>query len=194
MLKTAKKYNASFAAIKLDRALKNQLPAWYHISASKQLRRLDNTALSKCLRLTHHVVTVADIARTARHDAPIATNTDGSEPSCTCAGCENDKRSGCKDPLKCKDAAGRILLLLEHKWNPMMDSPADGLTLTKKRLEANTKAVEKGDAVTFNPSVTEHGGITEAFRVFVDKENITNPPAVRPRRGLTIAADACKAY
>ncbi|KAH9830055.1 uncharacterized protein C8Q71DRAFT_691735, partial [Rhodofomes roseus] len=167
MLRTAKKHNASFAAIKLDKSLKDQLPVWYHISASKHLRRLDNTTISKCLRMTHGATTVADITRIARHDTPIVMNDNSNDISCTCIDCASERRLGCQDPLKCKDAARRLIRLLEQKWNPTIDSPNDGLTLTKKRLDINAKAIESGDAVTFNPSVTERGGLTEAFRVFV---------------------------
>ncbi|KAH9829972.1 uncharacterized protein C8Q71DRAFT_681820, partial [Rhodofomes roseus] len=194
MLKTAKKYKASFAAIKLDRHLKEQLPIWYHISATKELRRLDNTSLSKCLRRVHNVKTVADIARATRHDALIQTNEGEADEKCPCDQCEMDRQMGCKDPLRCRDAAGRLLNRLEQKWNPAERSPNDGLTLTTKKLKENMEALDKDKAATFNPSVTERGGLSEAFRVFVDNENIDNPPAVRPRRGISIEPERVSAY
>ncbi|KAH9831667.1 uncharacterized protein C8Q71DRAFT_715041, partial [Rhodofomes roseus] len=194
MLTSAKKYNASFAAIKLDKGLKEQLPVWYHISTKKQLRRLDNTKLSKCLRLNHHTVTVADLVQASRHDTLIETNPDDENDVCVCDRCDEDRRRGCEDPLKCREAAGRLLLNIDDKWNPTARSPNDNLTLTKRRKESNTQAAETKGAVTFNPSVTERGGIKEALRVFVDEENILNPPAIRPRKGIIVEEENCKAY
>ncbi|KAH9831843.1 uncharacterized protein C8Q71DRAFT_688833, partial [Rhodofomes roseus] len=167
MLRTAKKYNASFAAIKLDKNLKGQLPIWYHISATKHLRRLDNTSLSKCLRATHGVITVIDLIQAARHEEIIAVHGEDTDAICICEQCVEDRSMGCADPIKCRDAAGRILRNVQGKWDPEEPSPNDGLTLTKRRKEANVKALDsKGAAVTFDPSVTERGGIAEAIRVF----------------------------
>ncbi|KAH9832068.1 uncharacterized protein C8Q71DRAFT_695173, partial [Rhodofomes roseus] len=190
MLKTAKKHKANFAAIKLEKSLKEQLPMWYHISATKQLRRLDNTILSKCLRKVHNVTTVADIAQAARHDAPIEAEGTGTRTVCQCDQCTADRSLGCKDPIRCRIAAGRLLGDIGLKWNPSDPSPNDRLTLTKSRKEANTKALDKnGEYVTFDPSVTERGGIAEAFRVFVDEDNIDNPPAIRARRGIVVESE-----
>ncbi|KAH9840141.1 uncharacterized protein C8Q71DRAFT_687658, partial [Rhodofomes roseus] len=169
MLRTAKKYKASFAAVKLDKELKGQLPIWYHISATKQLRRLDNTRLSKCLRTVHGVITVADIVQAAHHEAVIEMNNDGADADCTCEQCNGDRAKGCTDPIKCRDAASRLLRNVQLKWDPSTSSPNDGLTLTRNRKKANAKAHdEKGVEATFDPSITERGGIAEAFRIFVD--------------------------
>ncbi|KAH9833137.1 uncharacterized protein C8Q71DRAFT_689048, partial [Rhodofomes roseus] len=194
MLTTAKRYNASFAAIKLDKGLKGQLPVWYHISVKKQLCQLDNTKLSKCLCLNHRVATVTDLVQASRHEAPIEANHDGGIKNCTCNICNEDRRRGCTDPLKCREAARRLLLNIDDKWNPTARSPDDNLTLTRRRKEANVEAKETKGAVTFNPSVTEQGGIKEALRVFIDEENIMNPPAIQLHKGISIREERCKAY
>jgi hypothetical protein len=60
MLKTAKKYKANLAAIRLSPELRTHLPAWYHI-ASKPCPMTNRP--SKCLLRHHEVTTVADIMR-----------------------------------------------------------------------------------------------------------------------------------
>ncbi|KAH9841870.1 uncharacterized protein C8Q71DRAFT_700393, partial [Rhodofomes roseus] len=165
LLKTAKKHKASFGAINLSNELKTKLPVWYHISATKQLRRLDNTTLSKCLRHNHRVLLVSDIMSLARHDFVPVLSSDSSV--CSCVPCKEAEAKGCHNPLNCVEAARRLLTSLNDKWNPTIDHTPDGLTLTQHRHETNSAAFKKKDGeAIFNPSVTERGGISEVFRVF----------------------------
>ncbi|KAH9832282.1 uncharacterized protein C8Q71DRAFT_679175, partial [Rhodofomes roseus] len=165
MMKVAKSHNTSLNAIKLSDELKSTLPIWYHISASKRLRRLDNTSLSKCLRNIHIIKSVADIVNMAKHTHLITGLSDDSS-QCSCPKCSDAYKKGCKHPLSCCEAAGRLLHSLDPKWMPGTNPANDGLTLTTKRRDDNQKALdEKGD-VTFDPSLTERGGISETFRVF----------------------------
>ena len=63
----------------------------------------------------------------------------------------------------------------------------DGLSLTKKRLATNKTRTEEGGAILFNPSVTERGGITEAFRIFTGRAKPTKKLSLRARRGRIVA-------
>ncbi|TFY54492.1 hypothetical protein EVJ58_g8829 [Rhodofomes roseus] len=185
MLKTAKKHQTSFGAIKLSTELKGKLPIWYHISASPLLRRLDNTSLSKCLRKNHGVIYTADVMMLARHDF-IPTPLPSDTLECTCDSCQTAVNNGCRNPLSCVEAARRLLTSLSDKWNPQAIPIPDGLTLTQRRDESNCAAfkTKDGEAI-FNPSITEHGGVSEVFRVFMTDNNLANPPNLRPRRGVT---------
>ncbi|KAH9911756.1 uncharacterized protein B0H18DRAFT_891831, partial [Fomitopsis serialis] len=191
ILKTAKRYNVSFAAIKLDRELKLQLPVWYHIGAEARMRRLNNTQRSDCLRLCHGVQRLADLsAILADHGPDTALN----DEQCTCSLCMSAVENGCRDPSACYTAAKTILDLIRPKWHPSFTAPRDGLSLTRRRREVNETALLSEDSVTFDPSVTSRGNITEAFRAFVDTTVHDAPPAIRRRPGRTVAEEAETVY
>jgi hypothetical protein len=52
LLRTAKRWNLSFAPRKLSKSLKRQLPAWFHIGVLPHLYHKQKT---KCLRATHNI-------------------------------------------------------------------------------------------------------------------------------------------
>jgi len=60
MLKTARKYNANLATIKMTPSLLSQLPAWYHPFAEQ--KPLNNNRI-KCLLQKHKVAQVADLVK-----------------------------------------------------------------------------------------------------------------------------------
>ncbi|TFY61694.1 hypothetical protein EVJ58_g4350 [Rhodofomes roseus] len=194
LLTTAKKHNACFAAVKLGPSVKLQLPAWYHISADKHLRRLNNTRLSNCLRDNHNVRVVADLLKASQHPPFIQSGQPGKDYDCTCEACNNTRNGGCKHPMKCQEAAARITNSLSAKWNPKEDNIPDGLTLTAKRKEHNEGVFEEGGTATFDPSLTTRSGVSEAIRVFVEEETITKAPAIRQRQGRTVPAEAITVY
>ncbi|KAH9830494.1 uncharacterized protein C8Q71DRAFT_677734, partial [Rhodofomes roseus] len=167
LLNTAKKYNACFAAIKLSKPVKMQLPAWYHISANKQLRRLNNTSLSNCLREAHGIRIIADLIRIVNHPPTPNNGQNGSARICTCNQCIGARRMGCEHPMRCRDAAERILSNLSEKWNPDLENTQDGLTITPKRRGDNETALQEGGEVIFDPSITARGGASEAIRIFM---------------------------
>ena len=75
MLKVGKKYKANLAAICLSTNLKNQFPAWYHLTLAPQLIR--NTP-SRCLLNKHEasrVVDLINISARLRNLDPAATHT-----------------------------------------------------------------------------------------------------------------------
>ncbi|EPS93198.1 hypothetical protein FOMPIDRAFT_1136675, partial [Fomitopsis schrenkii] len=191
MLLVGRKYNASLAAIKLDTSLKVQLPVWYHVGAKCELRKLNNTKISDCLRDNHRVHTVLDLLRLRRHNV---TAYIPPENDCDCQECENERQRGCKHPFTCHEAAEKLLSMIRPKWHPDNIAPIDGLTLTKRRHDRNTEALGEGDEVTFNPSVTERDGISKAFRIFVDPTVHERPPAMRPERGIQIQEETTTVY
>ncbi|KAH9833095.1 uncharacterized protein C8Q71DRAFT_686284, partial [Rhodofomes roseus] len=197
MMATGKKYNVSFAAIKLDRRLKEELPVWYHLGATKQLRRLNNTKVSDCLRQKHGVHVIANLLKVTETHIPIINGQMGSEAQieneCECDKCEDLRNKGCKHPETCRQAAARILGLIRPKWHPENENN-DGLSLTHRRKEKNQQAVENEEATTFDPSVTSRDGIAQAFRAFVNPTTHDKPPAIRRGRARNVPEEETTAY
>ncbi|KAH9838264.1 uncharacterized protein C8Q71DRAFT_682019, partial [Rhodofomes roseus] len=198
MLTTARKHNVSFAAIKLDSSMKEALPIWYHLGASKKLRSLNNTRVSDCLRDNHDVRLVADLLPLARRECyniARAMSNDFVPEECACDLCRSDSTRGCKNPMNCCKAAAFLLAQVQPKWHPDLVSPKDGLTLTRRRKEQNIKALDEAQGdITFDPSLTSRGHVTEAFRAFVDPNVHDEPPAIRARRGRIVEDEAVTAY
>ena len=194
MLATAKECNVSFAAIKLDSRMKKQLPVWYHLGATKKLRRINNTRTGDCLRNNHAVKIVADAMKIAErpcYRSARSTGNDYMPDDCTCKQCEEDRKRGCKHPWKCCRTAEDALREIKPKWHPNTTSPEDGLTLTKRRKDANVTALADNGTLIFDPTVTQHGDLSEAFRAFVDPHVHDEPPAVRRARGRIVTAETC---
>ncbi|TFY52956.1 hypothetical protein EVJ58_g9721 [Rhodofomes roseus] len=196
MLTTAKKHNASFEAIKLDARAKKALPIWYHLGATKHLRRLNNTKISNCLRETHGVKYVADLISPPKRQCYITAKQVSNDflPECDCPECSQDKARGCKNPMKCCRAMENLIAQIRPKWSPTAEPTPDGLSLTKRRKDANDKALQEQGDILFDPSVTTRGPIHEAFRVFVDPSVHDMPPAVRERRGRIVNEEEVTAY
>ncbi|EPT02406.1 hypothetical protein FOMPIDRAFT_1092838, partial [Fomitopsis schrenkii] len=198
MLKMGKRYNVSFAAIKLSNELKHQLPIWYHLNSTTQLRRLDNTKAGICLRRYHGVRSTLDLVKAAHEQLNPRSNQERphrAHNTCRCQICLSKRQDGCKHPETCRAAASRILRRLSEKWHPNTEPPNDDLTLTHHRREKNkTAQEEKKGTLIIDPSVTARGGIAEAFRVFVHPDQQQWPPAIRPPRGLVVAQESTTVY
>ncbi|EPS93461.1 hypothetical protein FOMPIDRAFT_17746, partial [Fomitopsis schrenkii] len=149
--------------------MKSRLPIWYHLGATRKLRRLNNTHTSDCLRIAHGALIVADIAMMAKrvcYQEAKAPGNDYLPDNCECVECTKDRGNGCNHPWKCCEAAGKALAEVRPKWNPEAEAPHDSLTLTKRRNEMNADAMTDGGTLTFNPSITQRGDLSDAFRVF----------------------------
>ncbi|KAH9839014.1 uncharacterized protein C8Q71DRAFT_683262, partial [Rhodofomes roseus] len=197
MIKTAKRYNVSFAAVKLSSAMKNALPIWYHLGAKRRLRLLNNTRVSDCLRERHGVTYVADLlglAHRACFRAARLLSNDFIPSSCECAECRTDASRGCRHPLGCCKAAAHLLEQVRPKWHPEFEPIPDGLTLTSKRIEANAVALESEGETIFDPTLTSRGPVMEAVRVFVDPRVHDEPPAIRARSGRVVNDEEVTAY
>ncbi|KAG2032529.1 hypothetical protein BDR03DRAFT_873789 [Suillus americanus] len=175
MLKDAKKYNVSFAPIKLSNNMKQQLPAWYHLGAPpKTYHRTKNV----CLKMTHKIRTIKDMMTIAHR--PISHPPNRSRSNCACDPCKNDRNDGCKNPHKCLSIAKEILGKLLPKFNPTSTHRSNNLTLTHCHKEKNSNARTSGRGkITFDPTVTEKSNITECFRIFANKDRLTQMPALR---------------
>ncbi|KAH9833542.1 uncharacterized protein C8Q71DRAFT_712593, partial [Rhodofomes roseus] len=194
MLGVAKKHGVSLEAIKLSRTLKRSLPVWYHLGAEAKLRRLNNTSLSDCLRRTHGIKTVADALDFTMHTA-IVDGLAPPETACTCTDCTEARSKGCKNPEKCRLACNTILNQIKPKWDPLLTTHNDGLTLTARRKEENhTAETTAGALMIFNPSVTSSDSVSATFRAFVSATAHDAPPAIRRRAGIIVTDEATTAY
>ncbi|KAH9831178.1 uncharacterized protein C8Q71DRAFT_715794 [Rhodofomes roseus] len=197
MISIAKKHKTQLEALKVDSETKSLLPTWYHIGATKALKRLNNTAVSKCLRNTHGVILISDLLK-------VTETTCGNEPTpdndlinngCLCIECQAMRTIGCRHPGSCKLGAFRILSEILPKWNPLVPNVQDGLTLMARRVKQNEKAVlSDGDRLTFDPSITSRGGLSELFRIFVNQSTVDHPPSVRIKTGRQVAEEAMEIY
>ena len=192
MLSTARKYEVSFTAIKLDREMKAKLPVWYHLGATKELRRLNNSKQGDCLRERHKVRVVAEAIHMAKRRCyVIARNNDYLPDNCKCNDCNSDRARGCKKPWRCCHAAEDAIRTIQQKWHPDAESPKDGLTLTWRRKERNVTALAENKALTFDPMLTQRGDLSSAFRAFVDPSVHKEPPATHRSRGRIVTAESC---
>ncbi|KAI0046743.1 hypothetical protein FA95DRAFT_1450903, partial [Auriscalpium vulgare] len=163
MLRTADKFNVSFAALRLSRALRRQLPAWYRIGAASKRA----TAQSSCLRDTHLVRSTADLLRTShRLSHLISGRPHYPRRTCACAHCTRDRVSGCENPHKCASEAADLLERAAPRFAVSQPSQTDGLSLTHRRLAQNTHARTSYKSIIFDPTVTCKSTLAECFRVF----------------------------
>ncbi|KAI0039429.1 hypothetical protein FA95DRAFT_1462376, partial [Auriscalpium vulgare] len=163
MLRVAEKYHTSFSALRLSRALRRQLPAWYRIGEAPKRA----SAQTSCLRDTHRVRSTADLLRVShRLSNLIAGRLHYARSNCACAACVADRLLGCENPHKCARAADDHLRRAAPRHAVHAPSPADGLSLTHRRREQNTSARATHRAILFDPSVTCKVSLAECFRVF----------------------------
>ncbi|EIW54951.1 uncharacterized protein TRAVEDRAFT_79429, partial [Trametes versicolor FP-101664 SS1] len=166
MIQAAKKYGVRCETNNPSRALRRQMPAWYHLGRDPG-RCNENTVASRCLRNAHRVRTVEQCERAAdrvaAHDGSHVSRAD-----CQCQDCAYDRAQyGCDNPHRCATAAAKLLGKLSEKWSLSRDENEDGLTLTPTRAGENRTARLAHERVLFNPSVSTDGPLAMALRVFV---------------------------
>lgn len=194
MFKIARKYNTDFQAIKLTRALKKKMPAWYHRGAINPSRRLLHKAEGDCLRKAHDVRTIADLIKMIkRGEDPQVRHSNRWD--CACPYCRSDRTDrGCDNPNKCYKAAKGILENMSPKWHHGYEPPDDNLTLTERRHSRNHRAHKTNGKILFNPSVTTRDRLSDGFRVFTSPEVQDRNPAYRQARGVEVEDEAVTVY
>ncbi|KAA1476631.1 hypothetical protein DENSPDRAFT_785348 [Dentipellis sp. KUC8613] len=144
MLKTAKEYNTTFAALKLTEQLKIQLPAWYHLGTPP----MRMTERPRCLQYNHNTRTVADLIHTAKRiDGPAQGRPHYNRRNCACDDCRQDAANGCADPNKCARKAKELLSHITPKLRPGTANQPDGLTHTHRRKTQNAHARKTKGAI-----------------------------------------------
>ncbi|EPS96544.1 hypothetical protein FOMPIDRAFT_1130197, partial [Fomitopsis schrenkii] len=197
MLRTAKKHDVSFAAIKLSKRTKMKLPIWYHLGSVRKLRAMNNSPAGKCLRDHHDVKYVADLLPLRDRGCTLPSVGQGPSrlcPSCPCADCSRDRARSCRNPQRCCLYAASLLDQIRPKWHPDVEAAVDGLSLTSRRKAKNAEATPRGGDLLFDPTVTSDEPLEESLRVFVDPAVHDHPPAIRRRAGRTVAQEARTIY
>ena len=172
MLKVGKKYKANLAAICLSTNLKNQFPAWYHLTLAPQLIR--NTP-SKCLLNKHEasrVVDLINISARLRNLDPAATHTRNT--LCICEDCSIDRLNGCWDPNECALEAQKWINAIAPKLNPLLNAPQGNLSLMKRCSERNKAARLTQGEYIFDPTMTCKDDLAECFCIFTDKNQLSS--------------------
>ncbi|ETW76497.1 ribonuclease H [Heterobasidion irregulare TC 32-1] len=195
MLKVAKDLKVNFAAIKLSKEMKNQMPTWHHLGLTPRNYRQQ---CSECIVSNHSLKTVVDLVQLAKH----TKNPDSGNRrhycirTCTCDPCKEDQRNGCHNPDKCSCTTHNILRDMQPKYNPYEALQADDLMLTHRRQEKNsTNRNQNQSDIIFDPSVTLCTNLSDGIWIFTDPSQISNNPAHRltnnaqSRAGLWIADD-----
>ncbi|TFK83414.1 hypothetical protein K466DRAFT_440347, partial [Polyporus arcularius HHB13444] len=186
MINTAHKHGLRLDVLNPAEDLKELMPIWYHIGTGEG-RSSANSVASKCLRDRHGISTVLDTLRATqmRHPRDPAHR---AKASCQCGQCARDRsRFSCENPHRCAEAAEKLVHKLIPLWKPDASCPTDGLSLTKRRKDRNIVAKDTNGRIIFDPSITEHAPLSNAFRIFDGNDVERSEPSRRgPRRfGLT---------
>lgn len=196
-----KKYNVSFAALKLSRKMKKKLPMWYHLGAKPILNRLNNAPNTECLRENHGVRSVGDIVRiiNRRDHHPDPDRPCSVRRNCACLVCRRERaQAACENPTKCYRAARTLLDSIHEKWHPDWSDDDDDLSLTRHRKIKNMnmrQCVQDDDAyLLFDPSITTRSTLEKGFRIFTDPEAPAVVPGRRNINALNLPREALTLY
>ncbi|KAG1859489.1 hypothetical protein C8R48DRAFT_565965, partial [Suillus tomentosus] len=130
MMKTARKYNIHWETISVNSNVVRQIPAWFHIGATKQLNKLNNCFYAQCLRENHLTITISQIESIAMRQNPSHRK----NKNCSCTHCASDRISlGCAKPFKCKELAVEIMKCIQPKWHPQTQQIKFNLDLTEEQ-------------------------------------------------------------
>ena len=129
MLQTAKKYHVNFAALKLSKELKGQIPAWHHLGLTlKYYKRRRN----KCILENHDLLTIVNMVKLVRRTENPTHDKRRHHPrkTCTYKVYREDRRRDYTNPNKCSQNMHEILKKLHSKFDPKITPPDDNLILT----------------------------------------------------------------
>jgi hypothetical protein len=164
--------------VRLSPQLQAQLPAWYHLFAPT---RPMTTVQAKCLLRRHAVKKVIDlIVISGRIRTPSQDDPHLPSPTCECQDCIRDRLEGCLNPHQCAQEALTRIQQIRPKMNPLSPDHLHGnFSLTPARKIANAAAKSNHNEILFDPSITCKNNLAECFRIFTNKERISNLPAAR---------------
>ena len=105
MLGVAKKYNVGIKPLLPNGALKNNMPIWHHIGSDPHKRPQNNSALARCLRNKHKILTTGELYNFAMEILPPCHN---GHKNCACQPCKRIANLGCNHTVT-------ILVSVEQK-------------------------------------------------------------------------------
>ncbi|KAJ3797676.1 hypothetical protein GGU11DRAFT_656639, partial [Lentinula aff. detonsa] len=177
---TAQKFGLRAEGLAFSRNILRSMPIWYHREASNEVRKMNSTLASTCLKINHGVRTVGDatdIQSYCQNQEHCPTST------CECKDCkEMQLKWGCKHPHGCTRQAAKLLDTLPPKWDPRSVLPEDYQLKPKNTLQFPDSDKWK----PFDNRITTSGTVAEIFRIFTDKN--TEPtnllPSLEPIPGV----------
>ena len=156
----SQKHHLTFTPRKLSKALKRQMPAWFHIRVPPNLY---HKMKIEYLQQRHKTVYIKDLKRVCGR-LNNANSRHLPNQSCLCRQCRQDRAWGCTNPHKCAQHAKDITGLSDELYNMYKHPKKDGLTLTHHQKEKNQRAViANGEEITFDPTITARGSLDECF-------------------------------
>ncbi|KAJ3858246.1 hypothetical protein EV359DRAFT_15051, partial [Lentinula novae-zelandiae] len=190
IMDVAKKYGLRIEGIAFSRKILRSRPIWYHKDADPEIRSMNHTAASICLRVKHGIRTVGDTL-----DLANKSQDPGHEqiPSCKCQQCtEIREKYNCNHPHGCINQALKLLNTLPEKWDPRSELPED-----YQKQPEHTQTTEEDKRLPFDTRVTTEGSLADIFRIFTDKTlKATNtlpklkaPPNLEELQYIVIATD-----
>ncbi|KAF9234528.1 hypothetical protein BU15DRAFT_52534 [Melanogaster broomeanus] len=173
ILKVADKYNVCLAAGTLSKDVKNELPAWFHIGANENIKKLNNHFYAPCLRDNHRALSIGHLATITQ----MLPSEHRKMKTCTCTSCDYARGNlNCKKPFKCFQLAKDILACIPPKWNPESELRPFAENLTLAQVADNQRALKKKEKVMFDPTTILDSPLENGFRSFVEiKEYLPNP-------------------
>ncbi|KAJ3871288.1 hypothetical protein F5051DRAFT_314280, partial [Lentinula edodes] len=184
MIDIAKKYGLRIEGIAFSRQILRSMPIWYHKEADQNIRTMNHTTASICLRMKHQIRTVGDTLDIAgRQQNPNHIQMS----SCTCEECTD-----LRENTGCMNQAHKLLNTLPEKWDPRSELPED------YQNEPTLTDVDKEQKrVPFDARVTTEGTLADIFRIFTDSKisPTTTLPKLKPpefhdeQHSITVATD-----
>jgi hypothetical protein len=170
IMKVKKKYNVQIEALAIPQDIKSNMPIWFHVAASNDLKSFNNHHYSTCLRDNHEIQTVGQMCLFISRSTPDHRQRNG----CICDNCTADKAKGCKKPFECRKLAKKIMNCIPPKWHPHKDLARKIKPLMPSEKEKNETAIEDKRGLIFDPNIYLEGPITNAMRVFTDGSKADN--------------------
>ncbi|KAG2088265.1 uncharacterized protein F5147DRAFT_587724, partial [Suillus discolor] len=149
------------------------LPIWFHIGASKELKKFNNHLHASCLRDNHNITSVSQLETTMKRYSPHHRQ----NKDCPCEHCLVDRTSyKCNKPFKCVKLAKEIMNCLLLKWHPNNCSPSYALNIAP---EQSTENDDQGEAniKIFDPIFPSPDTLETGFRAFVKTQPQSTLPA-----------------
>lgn len=168
--KAADKYRVRWEAININPDVSRQLPIWFHIGASENLKKLNNHLYASCLREKHHVTSVGQMELIATRNLPSHRQ----NKNCPCAHCSQDRTLvKCEKPYKCTKLARDILQCILPKWHPQTSSPPYSLNIAPEQITPGDDN-ENNHQKLFDPTYPSPNSLTDGFRVFTTSDSPCN--------------------
>lgn len=167
LLKLAQRYRVRPEGIEFSPEIRRQMPMWYHIDGDPKLRRLNHSATSRCLRISHGAITVGEIEKLAK-----VLNDEDHLPTAECP-CNRCTRAvvevNCANPHECFTRVKALLDTLSPKWHPD----------TKCIEEDDQGMVVLAQTTPFNRLAQVNGSLAKIFRAFTEGEGLNDSPEIQ---------------